>query len=77
MPEQPKKDDAQHRHAEQCPEPGRLLQHAKAEVSVTVLVGQHGKDRRRQRDEARQPEGAGQLALRQRRAGEQIARCTA
>ena len=73
MPEQPKKDDAQHRHAEQRPEPGRLLQHAKAEAAVTVLVGQHGKDRRRQRDEGRQPKGARQAALSQCRAGEQAA----
>ena len=77
MPQQRKNHDTQHRHAEDSPEPRGLVQHAKDRVAVVVLARHNGKHHRRQRQEDRQPQRPRQTLLGQRRAGEQIARCTA
>ena len=77
MPQQRKNHDTQHRHAEDSPEPRGLVQHAKDRVAVVVLARHNGEHHRRQRQEGRQPQRPWQTLLGQRRAGEQIARCTA
>ena len=64
MPQQRKNHDARHRHAEDGPEPRRLIQHAVDRIAVVILVGQDGEYRRRQRDKGRQRERPGQVPLR-------------